>query len=120
MKSLSRGGSVAPGEEPDDGGEGGAVEVSSSLGVLRRLRARSSSGAGGGSRGGGGEGDQAASNAPEYSSAGRPATSAAARLANNLSASIGRDSSRMLDIDLTDTPVNKEKSVNFALNKIFT
>lgn len=64
VNSLSRGGSVAPGEEPDDGGEGGAgVELSSSFGVRRRLRARSTSA--GGSKGVGGDGGHAASNAPE-------------------------------------------------------
>lgn len=66
MKSLSLGGSVVPGDEPEDGGDGGAADdVSSSLGVRLRLRIRSNSGAGGGNRGAGGEGGQAASRAPE-------------------------------------------------------
>lgn len=82
---------MAPGEDPDEGGDGGAeVAQSSSLGVRLRLRARSSSG--GGSSGAGGDGGHAASKAPEYSSAGSPATRAAARVANSLSANIGSDS----------------------------
>lgn len=118
MKSLSRGGSAAPGDDPDEGGESGAVAVvSSSFGVRRRFRARSNSGAGGGSNGAGGDGGHAARSAPEYSSAGRPATRAAARLASNLSASIGRDSSRMLDSDLTDTPTNKKNIVKLLYQK---
>lgn len=111
VNNLSRGGSVAPGDEPEDGGDGGAGDVvSSSFGVRRRFLALSISGAGGGNKGAGGDGGQAASNAPEYSSAGRPATKAAARLASIRSANIGNDSSLILDSDLTETPATKEKN----------